>query len=408
MADEEPTRRDGTSAGDEARATGARITDEGIERYRARVDVPVPEPPPYNREGHFDTMRHFAHAYGDDNPLYCDPDHAATTRWGGSIAAPFYLMTMGESEVTEVPAAVREASRGALAGVHMFHAGSEWWFYEPVRPGDRCVSIRRLTDVEPKESEFGGGRSVISHVQIDYRRARDRATFAEHRFWFVHTERAGARKAGKERAIESASWTQEQVDEIEAALLAESPRGAQPRYWEDVSVGDSLGQLLKGPLHVTDIVGLHIGLGPGEYGWQPLRLSAKRRQESKGLYTRDTFGTWDVVQRLHWDSAWAQAIGAARTYDYGMMRMMWLGHLCTDWMGDDAWLARLRCEFRKFNYVGDLQTITGSVTAKPGPGVVEVELASTNHRNEVTCPGDATILLPTRDGGPPALPSAPS
>jgi acyl dehydratase len=389
-----------------ARDTAARITDDGIERYRARIGVAVPEPPPYNREGFFDTMRHFAHAYGDDNPLYCDPAHASASRWGGSIGAPFYLMTMGESEVTEIPAEVRAASKGGLVGVHMFHAGSEWRFYEPVRTGDRCVTFRRLTDVEPKESEFGGGRSVISHVQIDYLRQRDRARFADHRFWFVHTERAAAKKTGKERTIEPATWTQDQIDEIEAGQLAESPRGAEPRYWEDVEVGESLGQLLKGPLHVTDIVGFHIGLGPGEYGWQPLRLAAKRRRETRGLYTRDASGSWDVVQRLHWDPSWAQEVGAARTYDYGMMRMMWLGHLCTDWMGDDAWLARLRCEFRKFNYVGDLQTITGSVTAKPEPGVVEVELAATNQRGEVTCPGDATILLPARAGGVPALPTA--
>ena len=26
-------------------------------------------------------------------------------------------------------------------------------------------------------------------------------------------------------------------------------------------------------------------------------------------------------------------------YDYGRMRETWLVHLCTDWMGDDAWLA---------------------------------------------------------------------
>jgi len=394
-----------TSEVDAERDTGARITDEGVERYRARIGVPVPEPPPFNVEAFFDTMRHFAHAYGDDNPLYCDPDYAATTRWDEIIAAPFYLMTMGECEVTEIPREVREASKGALAGVHMFHAGSEWWFYEPVRTGDRCVSVRRLTDVEPKESTFGGGRSVISHVQIDYFRKRDRALFAKHRFWFVHTERATAKRAGKERSIDPARWTPEQIEAIEAAQLAEKPRGAEPRYWEDVEVGDSLGQLLKGPLHVTDIVGLHIGLGPGEYGWQPLRLATKRRQQTKGLYTRDAHGSWDIVQRLHWDPGWAQEIGAARTYDYGMMRMMWLGHLCTDWMGDDAWLARLRCEFRKFNYVGDLQTITGRVTAKPEVGVVEVELAATNQRGEVTCPGDATILLPTRDGGPPALPT---
>src|SRR5947209_6371706 len=106
----------------------ARITDEGIERYRARVNVAVPEPPPFNLEAHFDTIRHFAHAYGDDNPLYCDPEYAATSRWTSLLAPPFYLMTMGESTASEVPADVRERSKGALAGVHMFHAGSEWHF----------------------------------------------------------------------------------------------------------------------------------------------------------------------------------------------------------------------------------------------------------------------------------------
>jgi acyl dehydratase len=384
--------------------TSALITDDGIERLRVRIGVPVPEPPPYNREGFFDTMRHFANGYGDDNPLYCEPAYAAGTRWDEIIGSPFYLMTMGESEATEIPRDVIERSKGALVGVHMFHAGSEWSFYEPVRTGDGCVSTRRLTDVESKTSEFGGGRSVISHVQIDYLRKRDRSLFAEHRFWFVHTERRAAKKAGKEKHIERASWTPEQIEAIEEQILAERPRGAEPRYWDDVAVGDSMGSLLKGPLRVTDIVGLHVGLGPGEYGWGALRLASKRRTQLRGFYTRDAGGAWDVVQRLHWDPGWAQEIGAARTYDYGMMRMMWLGHLCTDWMGDDGWLARLRCDFRKFNYIGDLQTITGTVTAKPAPGVVEVELAATNQRGEVTSPGDATILLPTRTGGPPPLP----
>lgn len=384
--------------------TGARITDEGIERFRARIGVAVPEPPPYNLEAHADTIRHFAQAYGDDNPLYCDPAHAATTRWGAVIGSPFYLMTMGESAATEIPKDVRERSKGALAGVHMFHAGSEWWFHEPVRPGDRVASLRRLTDVEAKASEFGGGRGVISTFAIDYTRRADDAPLAEHQFWFVHTERDTAAKTGKEKTIERARYTPEEIDEIAEAVLAEEPRGAPPRLWDDVHVGDSLGVLHKGPLTVTDNVGLHIGLGPGEYGWGPLRLAVKRRQQARGLYTRDDSGAFDVVQRLHWDSEWARRVGAARTYDYGMMRMMWLGHLVTDWMGDDAFLARLRCEFRKFNYVGDLTRVTGTVTDKGDGGRIEVELACTNQRGEVTCPGDATVFLPTRAGGPPTMP----
>ena len=43
------------------------------------------------------------------------------------------------------------------------------------------------------------------------------------------------------------------------------------------------------------------------------------------------------------------------------MRETWLIHLCTDWMGDDAWLWKLDCEFRHFNYVGDTQWLRGRV-----------------------------------------------
>ncbi|WP_460794409.1 hypothetical protein [Nocardioides pacificus] len=40
-------------------------------------------------------------------------------------------------------------------------------------------------------------------------------------------------------------------------------------------------------------------------------------------------------------------------YDYGGMRETWLTHAVTDWMGDDAWLWKLSCQHRKFNYMGD-------------------------------------------------------
>ena len=59
------------------------ITDEAIARLRARIGVPEPHPlPPHYRRPDVDAFRHVAEAYGDDNPLWCDPDYAAGTRLG--------------------------------------------------------------------------------------------------------------------------------------------------------------------------------------------------------------------------------------------------------------------------------------------------------------------------------------
>ena len=73
------------------------------------------------------------------------------------------------------------------------------------------------------------------------------------------------------------------------------------------------------------------------------------------------------------------------------MRETWLIHLCTDWMGDDAWLWKLDCEFRQFNYVGDTQWLRGHVVRKyladGDRPAVDLELEAVNQRGEVTTPG---------------------
>ena len=119
----------------------------------------------------------------------------------------------------------------------------------------------------------------------------------------------------------------------------------------------------------------------------------------------------DVMQRVHWDPEFARRAGNPTTFDYGRMRETWLIHLCTDWMGDDAWLWKLDCEFRKFNYVGDTQWLRGHggapYLADGDRPAVDLELRAENQRGEITTPGHATILLPSRAHGPVRLPAAP-
>jgi hypothetical protein len=58
------------------------ITDEGVARLRARIGVAEPHPlPPHYSLPTADTFRNVAVAYGDDNPLWCEPDYGVKTRW---------------------------------------------------------------------------------------------------------------------------------------------------------------------------------------------------------------------------------------------------------------------------------------------------------------------------------------
>ena len=99
----------------------------------------------------------------------------------------------------------------------------------------------------------------------------------------------------------------------------------------------------------------------GLYGVKALRLGHEQRQRVPRFFRPDDLNVPDVQQRVHWDAEWARRAGSPAVYDYGRMRETWLIHLCTDWMGDDAWLWKLDCQFRRFNYVGDTHWVRGRI-----------------------------------------------
>ena len=391
------------------------ITDEGVARLRERIGVPTPHPqPPHYRSPNEDAFRHLAEATGDDNPLWCEPEYAAGTVWGGSIASPNFNggdTLIGEDEVTEVPADLRDLMKGdPLRGVHAFYSASEREWWNPLRPGMRIGRRNALVGVHDKRSEFAT-RAVHEWTgEVFCAKDPDLALSAQYRL-MIRTERAKARERKKYDAVELTPYTDEQIAEIDAQYAAEGPRGATPRFWEDVAEGDEVGPMVKGPLTVTDIICWHVGMGMGLYGVAPLRLGAGNRRRVPRFYHRDEQNVPDVMQRVHWDPEFARRSGNPTTFDYGRMRETWLIHLCTDWMGDDGWLWKLDCEFRRFNYVGDTQWLAGTVARKyladGDRPAVDLEIQAVNQRGEVTTPGHATLLLPSREHGPVRLPDPP-
>ena len=392
------------------------ITDDGVARLRARIGIAQPHPqPPHYRVPNEDAFRHVAEAYGDDNPLWCDPSYATATRWGGPIAPPHLVggdTLIGEDEVTRLDDDSRALLKGdPLGGVHAFYSGSfrEWW--NPLQPGTRVTRRNALVGVEDKVSEFA--KRAVHEWSAEVFAAAGGPVLAGQYRLMIRTEREKAAERGKYDDIEIRPYTDEELAAIDEVYASERKlrRGDEPRWWEDVEEGDELGPIVKGPLRVTDMVCWHVGMGMGLYGVKALRLSYDQRQRVPRFFKRDDLNIPDVQQRVHWDPEWARRAGNPSIYDYGRMRETWLIHLCTDWMGDDAWLWKLDCQFRRFNYVGDTHWIRGKVTAKylaeGDRPAVDLDVWGENQRGEQTTPGHATILLPSREHGDVRLPEPP-
>jgi len=406
LADARSISRDATTEGT--------ITDAGVERLRARVGVPEP----WTRKPHYyrpnvDAFRNVAEAYGDDNPLYCDPAYAEHTVWGGPIAPPPLVggdSLIGEDEVTAVADDMRDLMKGdPLRGVHAFYSASarEWW--APLRPEHRVWRRNALVAVLDKPSDFA--ERAIHEWSANVFRDDDGTILSGQYRLMIRTERTKSRAKGKYNSIEIKPYTDEEIDAIDAEYAAATRRGGEPRFWEDVEEGDTVGPMVKGPLTVTDMVCWHVGMGMGLYDVKALALGAANRRRIPRFFHRDELNVPDVMQRVHWDPEFARKTGNPTTYDYGRMRETWLIHLCTDWMGDDAWLWKLECEFRGFNYVGDTHHLTGTVVRKyladGDRPAVDLELRATNQRGTVTSPGTAAVLLPSREHGPVRLPDPP-
>jgi acyl dehydratase len=392
------------------------ITDEGVARLRRRVGVAHPHSaPPHYRAPNEDAFRHVAEAYGDDNPLWCDPGYGPATRWGGPIAPPHLVggdTLVGEDEVTALDDDVRALMKGdPLGGVHAFYSGSarEWW--NPLRPGASVTRRSALVGVHDKVGEFAG-RVVHEWSAEVFAVARGPVLAGQYRLMIRAERQKAAERATNER-VEIRPYTDAELAAIEQTLAAERGRrrGAEPRWWEDVDEGDELGPLVKGPLRVTDMVVWHAGMGMGLYGVKALRLAYDQRRRMPRFFQPDALNIPDVQQRVHWDPEWARRAGNPACYDYGRMRETWLIHLCTDWMGDDAWLWKLDCQFRRFNYVGDTHWIRGRVVrrylAEGDRPAVALDVWGVNQRGETTTPGHATVLLPSREHGEVRLPETP-
>ncbi|MCY3967947.1 MAG: MaoC family dehydratase N-terminal domain-containing protein [bacterium] len=388
--------------------SSGKITPDGIQRYRNRIGVLIKEGAPFNQAPHKDTIRHFAHAYGDDNPIFCDEDYAQTTRWAGIVAPPTYLLSLDNTGTVEIPKEVRSATSGALRGVPNYLAGGSYELIRPVQPGDKVHLNHFVEDVEETNSEFGGGRALIVRHRKEYINQHEEMV-AIRRFHFFYVEREASQKASKNtKTYEPPNYTDDYLALIDEAYENEFRRGPNTLYWEDVEPAMEMPRMVKGPLQVQDIIAWHMGMGWGMFRNGVNRLDYLNRKRIPSFYNKTKDGAWSTTMRVHWDDERAKEVGNPRAYDYAFMRTSWMMHYLTNWVGDDGFVWELADEARIFNFHGDTTWVNAKVVSKSQEdqrNMVELEIWCENQRGEVTAPGRAKVLLPSRARGPVIIPA---
>ncbi len=152
---------------------------------------------------------------------------------------------------------------------------------------------------------------------------------------------------------------------------------AKQLYWEDVNEGDQVPTLPK-------------------------------------IATTQTLVKWagasgDFVP-LHYDDAFAVASGQPRAFVHGALKRQWLVQLMTDWIGDDGFLKRFSCQYRQIDFPRRMKSLVephdgetwqckGKIVKKYTEGnehLVDCDIWVENGKGEVTTPGKATVILPSR------------
>ncbi len=367
-----------------------KITEEGLASLRERIGVKITNTiEPWNYEATRDAIRHYAHGIGDNNPLWCDPEYAKNTKYGDVVALPSFMFTTSR---------IISGYCGGLSGVHAMWAGADWNWHKPVLRNDVIHTEAYLKDLVEHQTRFAG-RAFQQIYHVDFYN-QDGDLVADADSWVFRTDRDEARERGTKYTEVKGKvepFTDEQLAEWSKLYADEEIRGAEKRYWEDVNEGEALPKMMKGPMTVTGFICYAQGWG-GLY-IRANKLAWEMQQKHPGTGIKNRFNVPDCPERVHWDEAFALEVGAPGAYDYGPERCSWLTHHATNWMGDDGFLRKSKCEIRRHNPDGDVIFIDGEITRKwveDGKHLVEIKQVAKTHRDELSAQGYSIVELPTR------------
>jgi acyl dehydratase len=382
-------------------STWGKITDEEMARIAQRF-AQWRTNVPWWRECTRDAFEHYALGVGNANPLYQDPEYAAKSRWQGSVAHPLFLDSF-----------MRRAGRGGggFPGVHATHASLFWEFFRPVRIGDRITQKSAMWEHYLMPSRFAGRMLdvVNRHVWVDETNGKLVANnWGLAKRWEREAARERRDTSGPHAGWKRHVFTPEELQQLWEDYDKITIRGAEPRYWEDVQVGDKVDPYITMPYVGREIISYYMGTGAPFMMSNSIMYNYLKRHPGANVPDQDT-QTPDVPERTHYDRDFARFAGFPDMYDVLQPRSGYGTTMITNWMGDDAFLRELSMLGRRPVAYGDVCWIHGQVTEKFQRGaenLVRVVMCYDTQKWRASW-GHALVSLPSRERGPVVLPEAP-
>lgn len=342
-----------------------------------------------------DDMKRFAFTVNRWNPLFYDEKYAASTRWGGLIAYPMFLLPL----LLKVrPVDTPECQVDKLRWI-----GQDWDFYKPVRPGDTIrVWNHRLQMTERTEPGVKGPRIfTIMSGHCDYINQRDELVATTKNL----TQRTYFNKLPEPVNMPYYQFTGEELKYLDRFMHEEEVRGAKTRYWEDVNIGDETRPVVLPPTtYQTNVVSSDSSLRLGS-PVPPNELIRDGRfvdiiqDPDTGLYESGAGGAGH-----HWSDLKARVGGYPGAFLFAVVSAYTMLRLITNFAGDDGFVRRHKWHHLFQTPVGDASIGHGKVINKRvenGEHLVDLEVWMENMCGIVSHGATATVSLLSRETGYP-------
>ena len=306
------------------------------------------------------SIRKFALAIGDHNPLYLDAEYAGNSKYGSIIAPPTLICETWQYFTGGLDEIGTPSKRPTLHLGLEIRGENEYTFLQPMRPDDTVTARYRIADI--REREARSGKLIFLVVEV---------TFSNHLGEIIAVNKettifraSGSEAEGGMRPGAGTNNPDPDFDEPERDVR----RLETALHYEDVNEGDEIPELSKA-INMPRMV----------------------------FYSAST---WDF-HRYHYDYERVSKNGFPRPFVDGQMLGAYLAQMLADWTGDPGAIRGLGFRYRGFSFPGDVLTCKGKVKGKStqdGQGLVECDLWVENQDGEqVLAPASAALSLPSRN-----------